>query len=141
MAARRLIALLIVLLTFSVVLAALGPTTGENELASTTTATTTAKDTAPSGRTADTVELTISASEPELGPIELEVGDRLVLTVEVDEPGPVVTRGLGLREFAEPLAPASFDLLATRPGEFDVVIEKGTAGEPRRLTTIVVAEP
>lgn len=53
--------------------------------------------------------------------IEAGPGDRLVLTVNAADPTEVAIPGLGLTGFADPYAPASFDLrLPAEPGSFPV---------------------
>ncbi len=54
------------------------------------------------------------------GRVSLETGDRLTLVVEVDRPSEVSIRGLGLTAFADPYAPARFDILPRDPGRFPV---------------------
>jgi len=50
----------------------------------------------------------------------LKAGDAATVTVVVEEPGEVSLDGLGLTAAAEPLAPARFDVLSTRPGRHAV---------------------
>jgi hypothetical protein len=47
-------------------------------------------------------------------------GQAAEVYVEVDRPGQVVIPDLGLSAAAEPLTPARFDVLVTRPGRYEV---------------------
>jgi hypothetical protein len=50
----------------------------------------------------------------------VRVGSRFTLEVAVPAPGDVVLEDLGLRQTADRLAPARFELLATPPGRYEV---------------------
>ena len=54
------------------------------------------------------------------GSRRVPVGARFTLEVPVREPGDVVVDTLGLRQSADALAPARFELLADRPGRHEV---------------------
>jgi hypothetical protein len=135
-AARRLIAVMLVLLFLSSLAAALAPVDTERE------------DTAPTP--VPTEPVTDEASEGELVREELDargkrtpmvrarVGDQLQLRVRSERPATVELVGLGLTEDVDPLAPARFDLLLERPG----TIKVRELESPRRpLGTIEVSRP
>lgn len=50
------------------------------------------------------------------------VDESVTVDVKVDEPATVELQGLGLADDAEPLTPARFDVLATRPGRHAVLL-------------------
>lgn len=50
----------------------------------------------------------------------LEAGIAATVTASVEEPGEVSIDGLGLIAQADPLVPARFDVLSTRPGRYAV---------------------
>ena len=50
------------------------------------------------------------------------VGEAVTVDVRVDEPGTVELQGLGMASDAEPLTPARFEVLATRPGSHAVLL-------------------
>jgi hypothetical protein len=58
----------------------------------------------------------------------------------VPEPGEVLLEGLGLRQAADPLTPARFELLAGPPGGHDVTFVP-VAGDTRRVGRIEFEEP
>jgi hypothetical protein len=53
----------------------------------------------------------------------VSVGAGFTLQVSVPEPGDVILEGLGLRQSADPLTPARFDLVAERRGRYPVVFQ------------------
>lgn len=63
--------------------------------------------------------------------VRVAVGDRLTLFVRVIKPTEVSIPGLGLFAYADPYAPARFDLLVREPGRFGVETASG-----RNLGTI-----
>ena len=66
-------------------------------------------------------------------------GTHAVVTVAAPVPGQVTVAGLGLEASADPITPAEFDFLATRPGRFAVTF--APAGEPaRQAGTLVVSD-
>ncbi len=149
MAARRLIALLVVLLVISSIAAALAPTPAERDAESSTTTTTTTgpgePDDAGSGA-APLIEATAEVPPPrgdakggrqtEPAEIEAAVGDQLALTVRTDETTAVEIPELGLLETASPGAPARFDLLLREPGRLAVL-----ADGHRQVAWVTVAAP
>ena len=85
--------------------------------------------------------LTFGFPPPGSGPSTtgLELGTHAVVTVRTSTPGEAAIPKLGLTDTAEPATPASFDVLLTDPGRYDVLFEP-TAGKPLRLGTLVVGE-
>ncbi len=67
-------------------------------------------------------------------------GSSLTLQVSVPEPGEVLLEGLGLRQAADPLTPARFELLADPPGGHGVTFVP-VAGETREAGRIEFEEP
>jgi hypothetical protein len=119
MAARRLIIVLLVLLTVSVVATIVAP----NESNDGETRSTGAASTAPAA---------VEPVDPEPTPafkidagkrirtVPLEVGKDASLDVHSDKPGTVEILGMGLIAYADPLAPAHFELLPGEPGTYEV---------------------
>ena len=70
----------------------------------------------------------------------VSVGSSFTLEVSVPEPGDVVLEGLGLRQSADPLAPARFDLVARPPGRYEVAFLP-VGGERRVAGSVAFAEP
>lgn len=52
--------------------------------------------------------------------VEVAVGDQLTLLVEVEKPQQILIPALGLASFADPYAPARFDILLRSRGAFQV---------------------
>ena len=67
----------------------------------------------------------------------VEAGSRVVLSVEVPEPGQVVVPSFGLTAAAQAGTPASFDVLADDPGRHEVLFQP-VEGEERPAGTLVV---
>jgi hypothetical protein len=99
----------------------------------------------PAKRGAETVEVKMDASAAMGGredrPEEESVdpGARVVVTVSVPSPGQVELEGLGRLDSADPGTPAEFDLLADRPGRYEVTFTP-VEGSPRAAGTIVVGD-
>jgi len=74
--------------------------------------------------------LALDASENDA--VRLRAGDAATLEVSVDEPGSVEIPGLGLSAPASDVTPARFDLLASRPGRYDLLFTPagGDGAEP-----------
>jgi hypothetical protein len=51
----------------------------------------------------------------------IRAGDAATLEVAVEEPGTVEIPDMGLSAAAEPVTPARFDVLATRPGRYELL--------------------
>lgn len=80
------------------------------------------------GRAVRTVQdkpITATFGPRSTGRVSVEAGDRLTLVVQVDRPSEVSIRGLGLTGFADPYAPARFDILLRDPGSFPVYTVPG----------------
>jgi hypothetical protein len=71
--------------------------------------------------------LSFDAAENES--MRLRAGAAATLEVSVDEPGSVDIPGLGLSAPANPVTPARFDILANRPGRYELIFTPAT-GEP-----------
>ena len=133
MAARRLLIIMFLLLAISTLAAALVPAperradeTGQGSSSSTAA---TAAEPAPRG---DLVEARLSAGgKPER--VRVSTGDQISLVVSSPQPRDVSLPAFGLIEFAEPGAPARFDLLIEQAGQFDVIAE----GEGSVATIVV----
>lgn len=134
-AARRLILLMLALLVVSSIAASLVPV-DPNRLRETTTTERRQRPEPPSGRS---VTRTVDADAARPATIRLALGDRLELTVSRSRPGLVEITGTGEIEFADPAAPARFDLLPYREGELRVrfvdppaLVARIEVGERRR---------
>jgi hypothetical protein len=68
------------------------------------------------------------------------VGSRVSVEVSVRSPGDITLGGLGLRQSADPLAPARFDLLAARTGRHPIVFVP-IRGRARVVGRLAFAEP
>jgi hypothetical protein len=65
--------------------------------------------------------LSFDASEEQTK--RLAEGSAAIVEVAVDEPGSVRIPGLGRSAPANPLTPARFDILATEPGEYELLFQ------------------
>jgi hypothetical protein len=110
-AARRLIAVMLVLLFLSSLAAALAPVERPNEEASTSTTTTTEE---PGTTDGELVRADLDLRKQDPPPVRARVGDQLQLRVLADRPGTIELAGLGLSEYVDEFAPAFFDLLLDR---------------------------
>jgi hypothetical protein len=68
---------------------------------------------------------------------KVRTGARVVLNVSSSTAGQVEVDGLGLIQAVAPASPVSFDVLATRPGRYQVVLLP-VEGDRRVLGTLVV---
>jgi hypothetical protein len=68
----------------------------------------------------------------------LRQGASVRLTVRVERAGLVALRGLDLEDAAEPLTPATFDVLVDTPGRYPVWFIPSAGGRPGRIGTLVV---
>jgi hypothetical protein len=68
-------------------------------------------------------------------------GQAAEVYVNVDRPGQAVIPGLGLSAPAEPLTPARFDVLVTRPGRYEVQFVPVDETPDVKAGTLVVKEP
>lgn len=69
--------------------------------------------------------------------LRLRSGTAAVVNVAVREPGQVQLAGLGLSSAAEPLTPASFDVLGGEPGRHDVRFSPAN-GRPEVIGVLTV---
>jgi hypothetical protein len=74
--------------------------------------------------------LSFDAAENET--MRVPAGDATTVEVAVTEPGSVEIPGLGLSAPADPLTPARFDVLASRPGRYELLFTPagGNPSEP-----------
>ena len=125
-AARRLIALLLVLLFLSSLAAALAPVQDGMRDGSSTGSDSTGTAEAPIPPEADTAEErrlvteSVQASGERPAVVRLRVGDRLRLTVKSRRSGTVELENLGQAEDVGPNQPAYFDVLPRDDGTFPV---------------------
>lgn len=140
MAARRLIILMILLLAVSTIAAALTPQQDQSSEDSSTSTTTTAEPPTPArGSDGELVRATIDTAATEPTRVDVEIGDQVVLEVLTAEPAQILIPDFGLIEDAASDAPARFDVLAKRPGEFS--IQASTFEESERVVgTLVISE-
>ena len=68
----------------------------------------------------------------------LEVGHSATVQVTVDEPGMVGIPALGLSKAAEPVTPASFEVLASEVRRFPIFFTPAAGDEARPAGTLVV---
>ena len=119
MAARRLLIVMLILLGISTLAAALAPTPNRSGTAARSTATTTREPPeVPEGGKLVRATIDADARPPET--VEVPLGDQLALQVRSRRPGEIEILGLGLIEDVARLAPARFDILARRPGRFEL---------------------
>lgn len=146
---RRALLLFAIVLGLSALAASLTPAPDRVRRGTTPTQTTpggdarTAEGAPPAGQAATRpvadgpAELRFVTGEPEPRRRRLGVREHAVVTVASDEPGQVAIEDLGLLGFADPAAPAQFDILPTHPGRYEVVF-RPIEGEPERVGVIVV---
>jgi hypothetical protein len=123
MAARRLLIVMLVLLGISALAAALVPPPERQEGGTGSTTSTTEKG-ADRGRPGERVEAEVSAAAGRPEEVRVSQGDQLALIVETKRPTEIAVPDFGLIEFAEPGAPARFDMLVDRDGRFEVTAER-----------------
>jgi hypothetical protein len=132
MAARRLLVVMFVLLAISMAAWVLAPTRpGDDEPTTTTPGDGSAAAAQPTRGRLREATLRADAQPRRL---RLRTGDQLALTVRSQRPGQVAIRRLGLLEDVGPLAPARFDLLAERPGRYELQI----LGRGRPIGVLIV---
>ena len=132
MAARRLVAVLVVLLAISIVAAAIAPERQSGLLGdeSTSTTTTTAPQADPT-TSGELIRTTISATAKDPEVVRARAGDQLELMVTSDAWVEIEIPDFGLLEAANPDAPAVFNLLLRRSGELPIVEAEGGAAVGR----------
>ena len=86
---------------------------------------------------ARTVAIRLEGSDRRPWERRVSAGTHVVLTVTVDTPGEIALEGLDQVVSATPEAPAVFDLLATRPGRYPVLLTPVASG-PRQLGVLVI---
>ena len=117
MAARRLIAVMLVLLFLSSLAAALAPVERSSDETSTST---TDAITEPVATEGDIVRATLDGTAKGPQRIKASVGDQLQLRVTARRPATIELVGLGPTEDVDPLAPALFDVLLEKRGTYRV---------------------
>ncbi len=143
MAARRLIALLLVLLFLSSLAAALAPVQNGTKVVSTSSTSTTSTAEAPrlpdpdAESEARLVSQSIDASALRSIPIRVRVGDQLQLKVTSSKAGTIELAGLGPTEDVGAEQPAFFDVLLRDNGTFPVRF----LGTDDEIATIEVSPP
>jgi len=135
MAARRLLIIMLLLLGISTLAAAFVP---PPEREATRSESSTSKSTSREGLPAAELVKREVTSSGRRAPQRVRVarGDQLTLVVKSDRPGQITVPAFGLIEFAEPGAPARFDILIERQGRFEVNAERQGA-----VATIVAERP
>ncbi len=148
MAARRLIAILLVLLFLSSLAAALAPVQRTEKSVSTTTSsessTTDAENPDPAtlpgaaaGNMPRLIEQQVDTSREQAPTIRARVGDQLQLRVTSRTPGTVELAGIGATEDIGAAQPAFFDVILRNAGTYRVrFLDTG-----REIARIEVAEP
>jgi hypothetical protein len=136
MAARRLLIVMLLLLGISTLAAALVPPPERDTETESSTSTTksTATRERPRGEPVAAEVTAGSGGRPEA--VRVATGDQLALVVKVRRPAEVEVPAFGLIEFAEPGAPARFDVLIDERGRFEV-----NAGRAGTVATIVAKRP
>ena len=140
MAARRLIAILLVLLFLSSLAAALAPVPEREGSTSSSTSTTEASTLPGAGAAQEPrlVKQTLDASVRRPVAIRARIGDRLELKVTSQlRSGTIELAGLGPTEDVGPAQPAFFDVLLREDGEYSV----GFLGTDDEIARIVVSPP
>ncbi len=120
MAARRLLIVMLLLLGISTLAAALVPPPDRAEDTETSTSTSKAMPSKerPEGERVAAGVSTRTSGRPEI--VRVSTGDQLALVVKAARPSEVAIPAFGLIEFAEPGAPARFDILIDQVGRFEV---------------------
>ncbi len=138
MAARRLLIVMLVLLGISTLAAALVPRNARlGQTSSTETATTKQKEPNPQARTPNgrALSVAIEVGGPKVPVVPIRVGDQLSLVVSSRRADLLEIPGFGLAKAVAPDAPARFDLLADRRGDYRIL----QADEDRLAARIRVA--
>jgi hypothetical protein len=135
MARRRLILLAALVLGVSAMVTALSTPPGDGSGGETERESGGSTGTAPPRPARELRELTVNASEPRT--VTVARGTHVLLRIEVAEAGEVAIPRLGLTGFGEPGTPAAFDILAERPGRYEVTFDPA-GQEPRQAGTLVV---
>lgn len=126
MAARRLLVAMLVMLAISMVAAALVP---RPQPAPDAGSTSTSAEATKAGGGGRFVRASINTGDRRARTVRLRVGDQLALRVVSSRDHLIELHGLGETESVARLAPARFDLLATRPGTYPVrLVEGGSIG-------------
>lgn len=134
MAARRLVAVLLVLLFLSSLATALAPVEPGMQ---TSTSSSTAPASPGSNAQGALIRQSVDTSAATPPVIEATPGDQLQLRITSRAPGTIELAGIGPTEDVGPDQPALFDVLLEGAGEFPVRF----LGSERRVATIEVSGP
>ena len=115
---RRVLLLFALVLGLSAVVASIAPPPEDDE--ETASPVRTVEDDAATPPLRKAVRLRVRRPAAKPATRRVEARSSFSLEVTVPEPGDVVLEGLGLRQTADPLTPARFDLLASPRGRYDV---------------------
>lgn len=123
---RRALLLFAIVLGMAAIASTIARPLDRNRSAGTDTATTTAPQPSPNGKpTARTPQPTTiefrTGAKPQTH--ELEQGQPATVLVDVETPGQVDIPSLGLTDTGEPLTPAMFEILETRPGSHAIMVQ------------------
>jgi hypothetical protein len=91
---------------------------------------------APSGAAELPTTLTFQAAEDQSK--KLPAGEAATVVVAVSEPGSVEIPDMGLTASADPVTPAHFDVLASRPGRYPLVFTPAHGEKPEPAGSLVV---
>jgi len=133
MAARRLLIVMLMLLGISSVIAVMVPEPGKNDSTSQDSGTTgemgesateeseASEETDSGGGLSRTIRESVSMDASKPAEIGVAASSRMILTVDSKDGSDVEISGLGLAGFADPYAPAVFDvILPPEPGRYTV---------------------
>ncbi|MGH2836902.1 MAG: hypothetical protein ACRDJY_00970 [Thermoleophilaceae bacterium] len=139
---RRVLLLFALVLGLSALVASLAPPPEDPDEDGRDEAVPTVEQAAPSSPEMDPRRVSIAVRPARARPSirRVRTGSSFWLTVSVPDPGDVVVEGLGLRQSADPLAPASFALLAQPRGRHAVVFVP-VDGKQRVVGRLVFVDP
>ena len=139
---RRVLLLFALVLGLSALVASLAPPPEDSDEEARDEAVPTVEQRAPAGPTMQPRRVSIAVRpRPARNPTRrVRTGSSFWLTVSVPDPGDVVVEDLGLRGSADPLAPATFALLAQPSGRHPVVFIP-VDGERRVVGQLVFVDP
>jgi hypothetical protein len=137
---RRVLLLFALVLGLSALVATIAPAPEEDEEAPERESTVAAPAVTPPTDLSAPVRLPARARGAPSPTRRVEAGSSFSLEVSVREPGDVVIDDLGLRQTADPLTPARFDLLASPPGRHAVAFVPVRGGR-RVIGRLAFVEP
>jgi hypothetical protein len=92
----------------------------------------------PSAGPAPELPRTVSFQASEDQSMKLRAGDAATVDVAVSEAGTVEIPDMGLSSAADPVTPARFDVLATRPGRYELIFIPARGERARPAGSLVV---